>query len=315
MNPNALKTIINGLMAKISSSSKKDWNENDSQSTSYIKNRPFYSEFVTIKSEISTNRETATSSNENFSIWYLQNNYSSYNWSELNIENDTFEILIQEQEKINFSFEDLIKTTEDCYIFGNPAIFAWYELEDFSITKEEALQQYNLDQNTSLTDNGKNYCIYIKDSHLNTLIIEKQYPEYTPVKLFLNQNKEKIYQIDKKYIPEAIARTSQLPKNNAIQLIPEVNDNYDATDVYDQGNLGYVVHNNQTYLLEYLDWEHCQFRAPNGNTLSVSIDEGWTEENNSYIYENQLDTYEFITTADIDTICGASIVAASEVTF
>lgn len=70
---------------------------------------------------------------------------------------------------------------------------------------------------------------------------------------------------------------------------------------------------NVTNLQSSLDAKVPTSRTVNGKALSSNITLSASDV--SAYSKSEIDAMEFITIADIDTICGASIVAASEVTF
>lgn len=109
---------------------------------------------------------------------------------------------------------------------------------------------------------------------------------------------------------------SQVYRAGENDAIPEIGGNDSTPTTTPQGFLDYEG-------VKHL-WSKVSMKDyPNNETLAAvinAIDETKADKTDipsldGYYTKTEIDSLELITIADIDTICGASIVAASEVTF
>lgn len=171
---------------------QSDWNQNNPEESSHILNRPFYSEYEYITTELTEkNTATYTELSSNGSLYYNVTLFEQVAWNQNINENDNFQLIWDNVvfNKINDNFIKPIIKNNVIY-FGNLNLF---------------------DQNEN--DNNFYFCIALfpKGSHpdyLDSYVIESRTKE-TQEEHSYQINKietinETIHTLDKKYLPEGI---------------------------------------------------------------------------------------------------------------
>lgn len=171
---------------------QSDWNQNNPEEGSHILNRPFYSEYEYITTELTEkNTATYTELSSNGSIYYNATLFEQVAWNKNINENDNFQLIWDNVifNKINDNFIQPVIKNNIIY-FGNLNLF---------------------DQNEN--DNNFYFCIALfpkgsHPDHLDFYVIESRTKE-TFIEHSYQINKiesvnEIIHTLDKKYLPEGI---------------------------------------------------------------------------------------------------------------
>ena len=244
---------------------QSDWNQNDDTSTEYIKNRPFYENIVTNVARSLTTEDFGNVIGNEPAVWnesipsYRNKGYGfNHYWPENKVYCVEFDGVMYEPETVKMSADG------NWLYVGNPAF-----VDDNSKNGEDNGLPYAIIQNTMYDSMGY---VIVGDTGVHTVAL------YEVVSYDIKQ-------IDEKFIPDTIARTSQLGGSGGSSVQPDLAQNDESAPDFVKNRTHYSEGIQQVELLNMESMIVYNYDYFYGDFLQLSLDRTYKVIFDGVIYE------------------------------